>query len=387
VSFVSHLTYAEASVVGLIQGVTELFPLSSIGHNVLLPALVGGSWATDLNVGASESPYLAFIVGMHVATAIALLIYFWREWVRIVRGFFSSLGQFLRPAPGTRWWQLQSADQRLAWLIILATIPVGLVGLKFEHLFRVITGHAITAAYFLIANGLILYAGERFRRPASQAADREQAAAAQAALARESAAVREPAPAPGREPATAPELATAGAAPPEPVTAPRPVTARPPSRPGRPAAGRHASGQRALRRAEEEQAVASDRRLAGAGVAKTLLIGSTQVLALLAGISRDGVCMVTGMFAGLSRQDAARFSFLLATPVIFAAGALKLGDLMGPLGDGIRGQVLAGSVLSGVGAYVSVRFLVRYLRTRTLYPFAAYCVVVGVGSAIYLNLR
>ena len=125
----SHLTYLEASVVGLIQGVTELFPVSSIGHNVLVPVLVGGSWATDLNVGASESPYLAFIVGLHVATAIALLIYFWREWTRIISGFFLSLRQFTRPSPGTRRWQLQSADQRLAWLMVLATILVGLVGL------------------------------------------------------------------------------------------------------------------------------------------------------------------------------------------------------------------------------------------------------------------
>ena len=97
--------------------------------------------------------------------------------------------------------------------------------------------------------------------------------------------------------------------------------------------------------------------------------------------------MVAGMFAGLSRQDAARFSFLLATPVILAAGALKLGDLMGPLGNGIRGQVLLGSVLSGIGAYLSVRFLLRYLRSRTLYPFAAYCIVVGAGSVAYLSLR
>src|SRR5438876_5080422 len=97
----THLTYLEAAVVGLIQGVTELFPISSLGHNVLLPALLGGSWAADLSVAKPESPYLAYIVGLHVATAIALLIYFWRDWVRIIRGFFSSIGQFVRPAEGT----------------------------------------------------------------------------------------------------------------------------------------------------------------------------------------------------------------------------------------------------------------------------------------------
>ena len=111
-----------------------------------------------------------------------------------------------------------------------------------------------------------------------------------------------------------------------------------------------------------------------------------QILALLAGISRDGVTMVAGMFRGLSREDAARFAFLLATPVILAAGALKIPDLMGPLGNGIRGQVLVGSVLSGVGAYLSVRFLLRYFRTRTLNPFAVYCLVVGLGSIVYLEL-
>src|SRR6266516_1131073 len=172
----THLTYLEAAVVGLIQGVTELFPISSLGHNVLLPALIGGSWAADLNVASSESPYLAFVVGLHVATAIALLIYFWRDWVRIVRGFFSSLGQLVRPAAGTSRWQLQSADERLAWLIVVATIPVGLVGLVFEHEFRVLFGKPIRAAIFLVVNGVILYAGERFRTRASLRADEELAA-------------------------------------------------------------------------------------------------------------------------------------------------------------------------------------------------------------------
>src|SRR6266568_9114448 len=157
----THLTYLEAAVVGLIQGVTELFPVSSLGHNVLIPALIGGSWARDLNVAATESPYLAFIVGLHVATAIALLIYFWRDWVRIISGFFSSIRHLIRPAVGTSRWQLRSADERLAWMVILATIPVGIVGLAFEHAFRVIFGKPIYAAVFLVVNGLILIAGER----------------------------------------------------------------------------------------------------------------------------------------------------------------------------------------------------------------------------------
>ena len=125
-----------------------------------------------------------------------------------------------------------------------------------------------------------------------------------------------------------------------------------------------------MREEEISHAVASDERLARVGFTEAVIIGSSQILALLAGISRDGVTMVTGMARGLSREDAARFAFLLATPVILAAGVLKVPDLTGPLGNGIHGQILFGSVLSGLGAYVSVRFLVRYFQTRTLYPFA-----------------
>src|SRR5215472_725564 len=123
----SHLTFGEAGVVGLLQGVTELFPLSSLGHSVLIPALVGGSWAQDLNVSKPESPYLAFIVGLHVATAVAMIAYFWRDWVRIIRGLFSSISQGRAETP----------DQKLAWMIILATIPVGIAGLALEHLCRI----------------------------------------------------------------------------------------------------------------------------------------------------------------------------------------------------------------------------------------------------------
>ena len=329
----SHLTYAEAIVVGLIQGVSELFPVSSLGHNVLIPALIGGSWAQDLNVAKPESPYLAFIVGMHVATAIALMIYFWRDWIRIIGGFFSSI----------RDRKVATVDQKLAWMIILATIPVGLVGVLFEHEFRVLFGKPIRAAIFLIINGLILYSGERFRTRRSIEAD------AQVLRERDQ----------SQEGADGPEHVIAG----------------------------HASGQRAVRQAEVTQAVQSDRRLTAVGLGEALIIGSSQILALLAGISRDGVAMVAGMFRGLSREDAARFAFLLATPVILAAGVLKVPDLTGPLGYGIRGQILVGSLLSGIGAYLSVRFLVRYFQTRTLTPFAIYCVVFGLASVIYLSVK
>jgi len=349
-----HLTYLEAAVVGLVQGVSELFPVSSLGHNVLIPALIGGSWARDLNVAKPESPYLAFIVGLHVATAVALIIYFWRDWLRIIRGFFTSLGHLARPPAGTSRWQFRSADERLAWMIILATIPVGIVGLAFEHAFRVIFGKPVYAAVFLAVNGLILLAGEYFvRHRAARVSAADQPGAQDEA---------------GRDIVAERELALAGAG---------PVPA---------AGGAGGSGHEAVRAQEVAEAQESDLRLSGMGYREAVLIGSAQILALLAGISRSGVTIVGGMLGGLSREDAARFAFLLATPVILAAGVLKVPDLTGPLGHGIQGQVLLGSVLSGVGAYVSVRYLVRYFQTRTLTPFGIYCLIVGLGSIIYLKL-
>jgi undecaprenyl-diphosphatase len=380
----SHLTFGEAGVVGLIQGVTELFPLSSLGHNVLIPALIGGSWAQDLNVSSRESPYLAFIVGLHVATAIAMIIFFWRDWVRIVGAFFASLKHFAVPEPGTRRWQPQGTDQTMAWMIIIATIPVGLAGLKLEHLFRVALSKPIPTALFLALNGLILLGGERLRRRGASA-EASQIAADEAVVASERAGVgyrqhasvadRQPAAVADRpggpRPAVAGEYAFAGAG------------------DGRtPGGGRHSSGQRALRQQQASLAIQADRRLVKMGWLNALLLGTMQIAALCPGISRDGIVMVSGMFRGLTRQDAARFSFLLSAPVILAAGALKIGDLTGPLGNGIRGQVIFGSILSGVGAYLSLRFLVRYLSdsTKTLTPFGIYCLVAGIGSAIYLSV-
>ena len=149
-----HLTYLEAVVTGLVQGVTELFPISSLGHNVLLPALIGGSWASTLNVSAKGSPYLAFIVGLHVATAVGMIAYFWRDWLRIVRGFLSSLRRRSVTTP----------DQRLAWMIILGTIPVGIVGVALQKVFTNVFAKPELAAAFLAVNGLILLLSERMRR-------------------------------------------------------------------------------------------------------------------------------------------------------------------------------------------------------------------------------
>jgi undecaprenyl-diphosphatase len=330
----SHLTYGEAGIVGLIQGVTELFPLSSLGHSVLIPAIV-------------------FIVGLHVATAIAMIIYFWRDWVRIIVAFFASLGHFARPEPGTRRWEPQGTDQTLAWMLILATIPVGIAGALLQHLFTHVFSKPVLVAGFLFGNGLILLGGERLRRRGADTEAQQVAADAERAAERRRTAVV----------AGAPGLAGGG--------------------------GRHSSGQRAAKQQQASVAVESDRRLVAVGFRGGIILGSMQIFALLPGISRDGIVMVSGMFRGLSRQDAARFSFLLSAPVIFAAGLFKLHDLTGPLGHGIREQVLFGSVLSGIGAYLALRFLVRYLSdaSRTLTPFAIYCLAAGLGSAIYLTVK
>jgi undecaprenyl-diphosphatase len=340
----THLTYAEAMLVGLVQGVTEMFPVSSLGHNVLIPALIGGSWAQDLSVSRPESPYLAFIVGLHVATAIAMITYFRRDWIRIVGGFLSSV----------RDRRIATADQRLAWMIVLATIPVGIAGLALEHLFRVVFSKPVPTALFLAANGLILLAGERKRRRSALDAP------------------------PGATPAMAAQGASAPASShPALATGPGSDTATAPTRPANSDPTR-----------EADQAVAADLRLSVMGLGNAVLIGCAQILALLPGISRDGVVTVTGMARGLPVADAVRYSFLLSAPVILAAGVLKVPDLIGPLGSGIRGQVLAGSLLSGVGAYLSVSFLVRYFaRSRSLAPFGIYCLVAGLGSAAYLLLR
>ena len=332
------LTYPEALVVGLVQGVTELFPVSSLGHSVLLPALVGGRWARDLSVSAPESPYLAFIVGLHVATAVALLVFFRRDWVRIVGGFLSSV----------RHRSVTTADQRLAWLVVIATIPVGVAGLALEHTFRTVLGKPTPAAAFLLANGVLLLAGERLRRAAP-------------------------------DPATLTSDPIAAAVPPHST-----VAAGADDR----VDDRGRSATRAGGTAEVGGAdLASDRRLARLGIGSALSIGAAQALALLPGISRSGVAMVAGLVRGLSHEDAARFSFLLATPVILAAGVLKLPDLAGPLGAGIRGQVLAGSLASGVAAYFAVRYLTRYFTTRTLTPFAVYCLLAGGASLAVLAAR
>lgn len=291
------LSYFQSIVIGLLQGVTELFPVSSLGHSVLVPAWLG--WDNLVSAqSADESFYLAFVVALHVATAIALLVYFRKDWVRIIGGFLHTL----------RTRRIETADERMAWLLVVGTVPVGIVGLALEHTLRTLFAKPLAAAIFLTVNGVILLAGERVRRRAEV---------------------------------------------------------------------------RRLVVAHEETGGGEDgRRLDTLDFREAGVVGVAQVPALFAGISRSGVTMVAGLLRGLDHEDAARFSFLLATPIIFAAGVYKVPDLLGPLGDGIRFQALVGAIFAGAAAFVSVHFLVRFFRTRNLMPFAIYCLVAGAASVI-----
>lgn len=292
------MSYAQAIILGLLQGVTELFPVSSLGHSVILPTLLG--WQDVVKAqSAKESYFLAFLVGLHVATALALFVFYWRDWVRIIGAVLRSLT--------TR--SIESPDARFGWLLVVATIPAGLTGLIFEHVFRTLFAVPLAAAVFLFINGLILLAGEYFRRRAE---------------------VRTIAIAHGLNPAGA-------------------------------------------------------RRLDSLEFREAFVVGVAQVFALLAGISRSGITMVAGLVRGLDHEDAARFSFMLATPIIGAAGVYKLPDLLGPNGKGVIGPILAGSVAAAITAYLSVRFLTRYFRTRTLTPFAIYCLVAGVVAGVLVH--
>jgi undecaprenyl-diphosphatase len=279
------ISYWQAIVLGLIQGVSELFPISSLGHTVILPKLFG--WNNVWRVESDpESYWLAFVVGLHVGTALALVGYYWRDWIRIVKAFFLSLAHR----------KIEGPDARLAWLIVVATVPAGIIGLLFEHQLRVLFTHPLSGAIFLMVNALILFAGEIYRRRDDQ------------------------------------------------------------------------------RKARAEEAT---RELDTLHYREAAVVGTAQVSALVAGISRSGITMVAGLVRGLNHEDSARFAFLLATPIILGAGLIKLPDLFGPLGAGIRGQTIVGAACAGVAALVSVRFLMKYFETRKLWPFAAYCLAFG----------
>ena len=296
------ISFLQALILGVLQGASEVFPVSSLGHTVLLPTLFG--WhrlvAVQAQAGSAHGSFwLAFLVALHVGSALGLLAYFWRDWVAIVRAFARSVARR----------RAQEPLERLAWLIVAASIPAGVIALALQKPLTRMTAKPQAAALFLIVNGLILLGAESMRRRA---------------LARERARAR--------------------------------------------AAGGRAAGERSLRSLSLREALA---------------IGVAQSSALIAGISRDGVTMSAGLSQRLSHEAAARFAFLLATPIILAAGLYKLPSLAGPAGADIRGQALVACLAAAFTAYLVVAFLVRWFRVRTLAPFALYCLLFGAAMSIY----
>ena len=283
------ISLLQAIVLGLVQGFTELFPISSLGHGVLIPALLG--WH---NLAAHTNFFLVFLVGTHVGTSIGLLYYYRATWISLFQGVFRQLGQTKNQGIGSLWKlndQRINPYYRLFVMLLIGTIPVGLVGVVFEHKLRTLFAKPLDAAIFLTINGFILLLAEYLRTNRG-------------------------------------------------------------------------------RRVKEKSV-----NQLGAG--NVLVVGGSQILALFAGISRSGVTMVSGLTTGLSHEEAANFSFLLATPVILLAGLYKLPSLLGTLGHGVRTQTLIGALCALVASYISVRFLTKWFTTKTLKPFGIYCLVFG----------
>ena len=285
------ISYFQGAVLGLLQGAAEPFPISSLGHGVVLPRLLG--W----NIHQNDDYFLAFLVATHVATAIVLLFLFIEDWRRIVRG----LGRSLRD----REIGPDDTDARLGWLLVVGTIPAGTLGLLLEHPLRSLFASATSAAAFLILNGILLLAFERLRR-------------------------------------------------------------RPP-RPG-------------------DYLGDSDARIAKLRWREAVGVGTAQAAALVPGISRSGITMGGGLLFGLSNEDAARYAFLLATPIIGAAGVLKLPDLLGSAGNGVRGPALLGAMCAAVTTYLAVKFLLKFFETNRLTPFGIYCIGFGLACTLIFAL-
>jgi undecaprenyl-diphosphatase len=284
------ISYLQAIVLGALQGISEPFPISSLGHAVLLPKLLG--W----DIHQNDDYFLSFLVATHCATALVLFVYFFEDWKRIWFGFVRSVKGRSTP---------RDLDARLAWVIIVGTIPAGILGLALEHKLRTLFASPTAAAIFLTVNGVLLLAVERFRR-----------------------------------------------------------------RPPRPGDG---EGD-------------GDARIARMGFRQALGIGAAQALALIPGISRSGVTMGGGLLVGLSNEDAARYAFLLATPVIGAAGVLKLPELLGSTGDGVRGQALVGAIAAALTTWAAVKFLLGYFETNRLSPFGVYCICAGLFCLLVFAL-
>lgn len=286
------ISFFQAIVIGLLQGFTELFPISSLGHAILIPSLFGWDQVYT-NEANGASFYVSFTVLIHLATVIAILIFYRQEWKKIITGFFSSVRKRSATNP----------HEKLAWLLLFATVPAGLLGLIFGSLLESQFAEPLAAAVFLTINGLVLLMGEKLRRRSSTRKDFS--------------------------------LDTT---------------------------------------AKNTEKITYKR----AGI-----IGVSQSLALFAGISRSGVTMVGGLISGLDEEDAARFSFLLSAPIILGATIYKLPDL---LSDGMadsRPQMIVGGIAAAIAAYFSVKFLDRYFKTRTLKPFAYYCLAFGLFMVVF----
>lgn len=283
------ISYLQAIVLGVIQGIAEPFPISSLGHSVVLPHVFG--W----NIHQNDDYFLSFLVATHCATALVLFVFFWEDWKRILSGIWRTIRQ------GGRL-DSEDTDARLGWLLVIGTIPAGILGLALEHPLRTLFASAEVAAIFLAINGALLLVFERLRRRAPEPHDWEGD-----------------------------------------------------------------SDPRIAKTMSFKQAAA---------------IGTAQAAALIPGISRSGVTMGGGLLTGLSNEDAARFAFLLATPIIGAAGVLKLPELLGSAGDGVRGQALVGAIAAGITTWFAVKFLLRFFRSNRLTPFGIYCLVVGIVLAV-----
>ena len=276
------ISYFQAIVLGLTQGISEPFPISSLGHAVVLPRLFG--W----NIHQNDKFFLTFLVATHFATALTLLLLFLRDWIKIAGGVVRSLR--------TRKIGDDDVYARLGWLLIVGTIPAGILGLALQESLRKLFANAAIAAAFLIVNGIALLVFEQLRK-------------------------------------------------------------RPPE--------------------QGDYLGDGDARIAKLSWRQAIAIGTSQAAALIPGISRSGFAMGGGLLAGLSNEDAARYSFLLATPVILAAAALKLPELLGSQGNGVRGPALVAGVCAAATTFVAVKFLLRFFQTNRLSPFGIYCIALG----------
>lgn len=302
----------QAAVLGFLQGITELFPISSLGHSVIFPKLFG--W----NLDQSQPSFLTFLIATHLATAIVLFFFFLKDWIQVFKG----LGRVIRDR------RIAASDTyaKLGVLLVVGTIPAGILGLALEKPIRALFASPLIAAVFLIVNGLVLFTAERLRQRQQIVVGAHSAASRGSAWPTSDASVD-----------------------------------------GSHADGLHAAG------GESDGAIAST-----LSWKQALGIGAAQAAALVPGISRSGASMVGGLLSGLSNENAARFSFLLATPIIGAAAVLKLPELFSPAMADERGAFLVGALCSAVAAWFATKFLLRFFETRTLTPFAIYCVAAGV---------